>query len=124
VPAKCGLFYSRNIMPPGKDIPNAILGRFLTLEMLGMVFIIGVSWATITSKVAGLEEQYENSKVTQLEVDKEQGQETKAIRDEVSLINRKMDVMGNNQEHFKQQIDKVDDRLDDILKILEKERAH
>lgn len=108
-------------MAQDRDIPNAILGRFLTLEMLGMVFIIGVSWATITSKVSGLENQYEKSKQTQVQIDQEQGQEIKDIGHDVGLINRKVDVLGNNQEHFKSQIDRVDDRLDLILNILEKD---
>jgi hypothetical protein len=103
-----------------QDIPNSVLGKFLSLEMLGMVVVVAISWGVVTTKVSGLEREYEKSKSVQLAVDREQGQETRAIRDEVGLINRKVDVLGNNQEHFKDQIERVDDRLDLILDILEK----
>ncbi len=45
--------------------------------------------------------------------------ETGALKGEVVTINRKLDVMANNQEHFKDQIQALDGRLDRILDILE-----
>ena len=104
---------------PDKDLPNLTLGRFMTLEMLGMVAIIAVSWGTVTGKVSGLEDKVAETKHQQAQEGRELKQETKQLTSDVSNINRKLDVMSNNQEHFKKQIGTLDDRLDRILDILE-----
>jgi uncharacterized protein YlxW (UPF0749 family) len=102
------------------DIPNTVLGRFLTLEMLGMVVLIAVSWGTLTSKVSSLENQVTDAKLVQ-SVDSTQAKKvTDDLAHEVNDINRKVDVLGNNQEHFKRQIDAVDGRLERIQELLER----
>ena len=109
-------------------MPNITLGRFMTLEMLGMVAVIAVSWGTVTSKVAGLEERLIETKQQQVQDDNETKHETKELKEDVSIINRKVDVLSNNQEHFKRQINKLDDQLGSIskdnraiIKLLEKQ---
>jgi hypothetical protein len=47
---------------------------------------------------------------------------TDDLSKEVNQINRKVDVLGNNQEHFKRQIESVDDRLEKIQDLLENGR--
>lgn len=105
------------------DIPNTVLGRFLTLEMLGMVVLIAVSWGTLTSKVSSLENQVTDAKLVQ-SVDSTQAKKvTDDLAHEVNDINRKVDVLGNNQQHFKQQIDSVDNKLEKIQELLEDHRG-
>lgn len=101
------------------DIPNSVLGRFLTLEMLGMVVLIAISWGTLTSKVASLEGQVTDAKMVQSVESTASKKVTDDLSKEVNDINRKVDVLGNNQEHFKRQIDQVDQRLERIQAILE-----
>lgn len=103
------------------DIPNSVLGRFLTLEMLGMVVLIAVSWGTLTSKVSSLEGQVTDAKLVQAVDSSESKKVTDELSREVNAINRKVDVLGNNQEHFKTQIKSVDDRLERIQDLLEKQ---
>lgn len=107
---------------PDKDIPNTVLGRFLTMEMLGMVVLIAVSWGTLTTKVNSLDNQVAEAKQTTAYEVAEAKKVTDDLSKEVNQINRKVDVLGNNQEHFKRQIDSVDDRLEKIQTLLEKER--
>jgi len=102
-----------------QDIPNTVLGRFLSLEMLGMIVIIGISWGTLTAKVTGLESHIEETKETHAKERVESKTVTDELSREVNQINRKVDVLGNNQEHFKRQIDSVDDRLEKIQQLLE-----
>jgi small-conductance mechanosensitive channel len=106
-----------------QDIPNSVLGRFLTLEMLGMVVLIAVSWGTLTSKVAGLDNQVSEAKAIQALQAAESKSVTSELSKEVNDINRKVDVLGNNQIHFKQQIDAVDDKLEKIQELLEQHRG-
>ena len=101
------------------DVPNTVLGRFLTLEMLGMVVLIAVSWGTLTSKVVSLESQITDAKLVQAVDRTEAKKVTDALAHEVNDINRKVDVLGNNQEHFKRQMDQVDTRLERIQELLE-----
>ncbi len=42
---------------PEKDIPNTVLGRMLSLEFLGMLVVIGISWGSIITRVSGLDDQ-------------------------------------------------------------------
>lgn len=105
------------------DIPNSVLGRFLTLEMLGMVVLIAVSWGTLTSKVSSLEGQVTDAKLVQAVESSEAKKVTDDLANEVNQINRKVDVLGNNQEHFKRQIDSVDGKLEKIQELLEQHRG-
>jgi len=105
-----------------EDIPNTVLGRFLTFEMLGMVVLIAVSWGTLTSKVSSLESQVTDAKLVQSVESTESKKVTDDLSKEVNQINRKVDVLGNNQEHFKRQIDAVDDRLEKIQHLLEQDQ--
>ena len=109
-------------MTPKQDIPNSLLGKILSFEFLGMLVVLGISWGTLTAKVNGLESHVEEAKEQQIIVVQETKKETDELKREVSQINRKVDVMGNNQEHFKQQIEAVDDRLERIQQILEQDR--
>lgn len=101
------------------DIPNSVLGRFLTLEMLGMVVLIGVSWGALTTRVNSLDSQIADAKETTAYEVAEAKKVTDNLSEEVNQINRKVDVLGSNQEHFKDQIDRVDDRLEKIQDLLE-----
>jgi peptidoglycan hydrolase CwlO-like protein len=103
-------------------MPNVVLGKILSIEFLGMLLVLAVSWGTLTNKVNGLEDHVEEAKQQQAHQVYEAKKTTDELSKEVSQINRKVDVMGNNQEHFKRQIDAVDDRLEQIQKTLEKIR--
>lgn len=107
------------------DTPNRVLGRLnvLSLEFIGVVFVIGVSWATLSNKVAGLESQVTDAKLVQSVESTEAKKVTDDLAHEVNQINRKVDVLGNNQEHLKRQIDSVDGRLEKIQTLLENRRA-
>ncbi len=109
-------------MTPRNDIPNSVLGRFLSLEMLGMLVVVGVSWGTITSKVNSLEDHVEDAKVQQIYQVGESKKVTDDLSKEVNQINRKVDVLGNNQDHFKKQIETIDSRLEKIQDLLEHQR--
>jgi len=101
------------------DISNSVLGRFLTLEMLGMVVLIGVSWGALTTRVNSLDSQIEDAKETTAHEVAEAKKVTDNLSSEVNQINRKVDVLSSNQEHFKDQINRVDDRLEKIQDLLE-----
>jgi len=101
------------------DISNSVLGRFLTLEMLGMVVLIGVSWGALTTRVNSLDSQIEDAKETTAYEVAEAKKVTDNLSSEVNQINRKVDVLGSNQEHFNDQINRVDDRLEKIQDLLE-----
>lgn len=116
----CGLFYYRILcVTPQKDIPNSVLGKILSFEFLGMLVVFGVSWGTLTNKVNSLENHVEDSKEQQVLQVIESKKVTDDLSKEVNQINRKVDVLGNNQEHFKRQIESVDDRLEKIQDLLE-----
>lgn len=106
-------------MPTRADMPNTVLGRFLSLEMLGMLVMIGVSWGSLTSRVSGLDIQVTQDKQDSAKAVSEIKSETSELKKDVALINRKLDVMGNNQQHFKEQIDGLDDRSVQILEVLQ-----
>lgn len=103
------------------DITNSVLGRVLSLEFLGMVVVMGVSWGTLTARVQGLDGQIEENKRAAMAQISELKLESSNVKNEVVLINRKLDVMGNNQDHFKDQIEGLDDRSVQILEILKHE---
>ena len=108
-------------MTTGKDIPNTVLGKFLSLEFLGMVVLMGISWGTLTQRVSGLDDQIaENKEVAAVQI-AELKAESGNVKNEVSQINRKLDVMGNNQEHFKDSITDLSKRSEKMLEILEKD---
>jgi predicted nucleic acid-binding Zn-ribbon protein len=118
-----GLFYYRIVcVTPPKDIPNSVLGKILSFEFLGMIVVLGVAWGTLTTKVNSLENHVEDAKVQQSEQVNESKKVTDDLSKEVNQINRKVDVLGNNQEHFKRQIESVDDRLEKIQDLLENGR--
>ena len=102
-----------------QDIPNSVLGRFLTLEMLGMVVLIAVSWGTLTSKVSGLDNQVSEAKVIQAKESEQSRAVTTELSKEVNDINRKVDVLTNNQMHFKAQIDVMSGNLKRIEELLQ-----
>lgn len=104
------------------DISNSFLGKFISLEFLFMIIMTGVSWGALTQRVSGLESNILESKGVTEENISELKQEAKTNRQEVAQINRKLDVMSNNQEHFKEQIETIDRRLQEILKSLEHRR--
>lgn len=93
--------------------------KVVSIEFLSVLFLIGVSWGTLTMKVSGLENQVTDQKTEQ---QKDLGDAKKITDDlskEVNQINRKVDVLGTNQEHFKGQIERMDDRLERIQTLLE-----
>jgi len=108
-------------MPTKADMPNSVLGRFISLEFLGMLVVIAVSWGSLTTRVSGLDEQIADNKATSSQSISEIKSETSELKKEVVDINRKLDVMGNNQEHFRDQINSMDARSMEILKLLERE---
>lgn len=108
---------------PRDDLPVTVLGRFLTLEMLGMVVLIAVSWGTLTAKVNSLDDQVSDAKdLTAYEV-QEAKKVTDSLSSEINQINRKVDVLGANQDHFNNQIEQIDTRLERIQVLLEHRRA-
>ena len=109
-------------MTPAKDISNSVLGKLLSFEFLGMIVVLGVAWGTLTTKVNSLENHVEDAKVQQIVQVNESKKVTDDLSKEVNQINRKVDVLGNNQEHFKRQIESVDDRLEKIQDLLENGR--
>lgn len=106
---------------PQNDIPNSVLGKILSFEFLGIVFVLGLSWATLTSKVDALDSRVEEHKSERVEQLAEIKGQTQKLSVELNDVNRKLDVMGNNQQHFKTQIETLDKRLDRVLDILEAE---
>lgn len=106
-------------MPRENDIPNTVLGKFISLEFLAMLVVVGISWGAITARVAALDEKIDDHKLARMEQVSEINRQTEHLNQEVIDINRKLDVMGNNQEHFKRQIDAVDVRLEKIQELLE-----
>lgn len=104
-----------------EDIPNSVLGRLLSLEFLGMLVVIGISWGSLTTRVSGLDDQIASDKALSTESVKQLKDDTGELKDEVIDINRKLDVMGNNQEHFRAQVTAMDKRSMEILKLLERE---
>jgi outer membrane murein-binding lipoprotein Lpp len=107
---------------PQKDIPNTVLGKIFTFDFFLVLVALGVSWGTLSAKVNSLEGHVEESKANQLYQVSESKKVTDKLSDEVNQINRKVDVLGNNQEHFKRQIEVVDDRLEKIQQFLEEGR--
>lgn len=101
------------------DIPNSVLGKILSFEFLGIVFVLGLSWATLTSKVDALEERVEDNKEDGVHQLAEIKGQTQKLSTDLNDVNRKLDVMSNNQLHFKAQIDTLDKRLEKVLDILE-----
>jgi hypothetical protein len=112
--------FEGNDMAARDDMPNSVLGRFLSLEMLGMLVVIGVSWGALTARVSGLDEKLHETKEESEEKIEEVRVETMELKKDVSQMNRKLDVMGNNQEHFKDSIESLDDRTMKILDLLER----
>jgi hypothetical protein len=103
------------------DMPNTVLGRFISLEFLGMLVVMGISWGTLTARVQGLDERVaDNKEVASVQI-AELKAESSNVKNEVTQINRKLDVMGNNQEHFKESITDLNNRSGQILQILENE---
>lgn len=110
----------------GEEIhPQGGIGRSLSalsLEFLGLLILVGISWGTLTAKVSGLEEKVTDQKSTQAYETVESKKVTDDLSKEVNQINRKVDVLGTNQEHFKAQINRVDDRLEKIQELLEEKQ--
>jgi predicted nucleic acid-binding Zn-ribbon protein len=107
---------------PKQDIPNSVLGKILSFEFLGMLVLLGVAWGTLTTKVNSLENHVQDAKTQQIHEVIESKKVTDDLSKEVNQINRKVDVLGNNQDHFKRQIESVDDRLEKIQDLLEEGR--
>ena len=103
-----------------QDIPNSVLGKILSFEFLGLVFILGISWATLTSKVGALEERVEDNKEERVQQLTEIKGQSQKLSVDLNNLNRKLDVVSNNQLHAKQQIDALDKRLEKVLDILER----
>lgn len=108
---------------PADDIPNSFLGRLISLEFLGMLVLIAVSWGALTARVSGLDNTIAEQKELQTVENTEAKKVTTELSREVNQINRKVDVLGANQEHFKNQIDSLDGKLEKIQDLLEKD-AH
>jgi uncharacterized protein YlxW (UPF0749 family) len=124
-PPCAGFFLARKWKSemPNDDTPSG-LGRVLSVlsvEFLGLLMLVGISWGTLTSKVSGLESAVEDQKSITAQEVVQTKQVTDDLSKEVNQINRKVDVLGTNQEHFKAQINRVDDRLEKIQDILEQQ---
>lgn len=104
------------------DITNIGLGKCLTLENLIMVVALGVAWGTLTANVNALDKRVDENKVARNEQMKDVKSDQIEMRAEVNMINRKLDVMTNNQENFKGQISGQDRKLEKILNTLEEQR--
>lgn len=89
-------------MPPG-EVTNSFLARLMSVDFLAMLFIGAIAWGVLSEKVEGLEESQRESKAQIL-------QSIKQTAD----INVMLGSMTANQENFKDQIEKVDKKLDAI----------
>jgi FtsZ-binding cell division protein ZapB len=120
LPATVRAFLLELVLPRLEDITNDGLGKLLSLEFLAMMMALAVSWGVVTTKVDAVESQVADNKRERLiEIDELKAQTT-ALSNNVNQINRKVDVLGNNQDHFKKQNDSLDKRMDKMLEILEK----
>jgi FtsZ-binding cell division protein ZapB len=103
------------------DISNLLLGKIMSVDFLIVIVAMGVGWGTLTQRVSGLDNKIEANKLMASAEIIELKAESSNVKQEVSQINRKLDVMGNNQEHFKEQITGLDQRSVQMLRILQKE---
>lgn len=107
---------------PNDDFPASFWRKVVSIEFLSILFLIGLSWGALTSKVMSLESQVQDQKQAQNKDTSDAKQVTDELSKEVNTINRKVDVLGTNQEHFKVQIERMDDRLERIQTILERQQ--
>lgn len=109
------------VLPRLEDITNDGLGKLLSLEFLAMMMALAVSWGVITTKVDAVENQVADNKRERFIEINELKAQNDAVSKDVNTINRKLDVMGNNQDHLKKQVDSLDRRIDKVLEILERD---
>jgi len=89
-------------MPPG-EVTNSFLARLMSIDFLAMLFIGAIAWGVLSEKVEGLEESQRESKA----------QISQSIK-QTADINVMLGAMTANQDNFKDQINKVDQKLDAI----------
>lgn len=103
------------------DMTNKALGKFLSLEFLVLLVVSGIAWGTVTSTVADIEQDVQDHDVRHTIDVRELEAEQQKLNKEIGHVNRTLDVLENNQEHFKQRFDKVEADVDKMLEILQKQ---
>lgn len=86
-----------------REISNNALAKIDWVGFATLLVIGGIAWGSVTQRL----EATENSA-------RVQGDSLEELRKNVSDIERKLDVMGNNQGHFKAQIDRIRDNQKEI----------
>lgn len=105
-----------------KDISNMVLGKIMSFDFLVVLVVMGIGWGTLTQRVSGLDAKIDENKIMATAEIVDLKSEYKSVNREVSSISRKLDVMGNNQEHFKDQLAGLESRSVQVLNILQKEQ--
>ena len=92
---------------------NGFVSRFLSLEVLGgfvvTVFLVGVSWASLTDDVDGLKARVNDQAIKQ----------EKLGRD-VNSIKTNVEVIKADQRHTKESVQDIKDDLRNIQMLLER----
>lgn len=101
------------------DYTNKTIAKLMSLDFLTLIAIVGIAWGAMTVKVESLEESHDEDKEVTKEALLEIKMDNKELTTEVIENTRKLDVIGNNQQHFREQIDHINNSLDTIRKILE-----
>jgi len=93
------------------DGANAFIRRFVTVEFLGVLVVVGISWGSLASDVSTHNAQHA-AEVHELK------QEQKALAHNVHEVDRKLGVIETNQDHFKEQLKQQREKQEETLRIL------
>lgn len=92
---------------------SGFVSRFLSLEVLGgfvvTVFLVGMSWASLTDEVDGLKSRVNEQAVKQEKLNRD-----------VNSIKTNVEVIKADQRHTKESVQDIKDDLRNIQMLLER----
>lgn len=112
----------------GSDITNKGLGQFITMELVITLIVAGIAWGALSTKVTALSTEVTATEIrsaTRAKADDarlaEFSKEQREIERSLAKANRKLDVLENNQDHFKRRFEQVEKNNAKILDILQRQ---